>query len=447
MNESILRRIDDLANELKSLQPIKPEFLKILDKKFRLEFSYNSNHIEGNTLTYNETELLLLFDDTKGNHTFREYQEMKAHDVAYKLICDYAKDNERPLNETFIKELNKVILVQPFWKDATTLDGQKTRRPIKVGEYKEYPNSVRLQNGEIFEYASPSETPALMNELIQWYKSELDKKEIHSLVLASLFHYKFVCIHPFDDGNGRISRLLMNYILLKNDYPPVIIKSANKKDYLSALHSADTGDIDTFHNYIAQQLIWSLEISIKAAKGESISEPDDLDKEIAILKREAEQIQTSKIEKVKTPDTINEVIENDIYNIVIAIQEKISKFKDFYKGYSEHYHIQLVGEQRNYNNHESFFNNINSYIQNIVLGNISFDLGYFIKSPDEAKKDGLMIIFTFDQLTYRINIEQVLREKKYSQRFTKQEINEIVELIGENRIKKVKQFIDELNNN
>lgn len=180
--------------------------------------------------------------------------------------------------------MNEIILVRPFWKDAITPDGQKTRRLIKVGDYKEFPNSVRLSNGELFEYASVTDTPILMGELIQWYRAEEQKNELHPVELAAMLHYKLVRIHPFDDGNGRISRLLMNYVLLKNNLPPVIIKSADKRNYISSLNSADTGDINSFIKYIAQQLVWSLELSIKAAKGESIEEADDFEKEISIWK-------------------------------------------------------------------------------------------------------------------------------------------------------------------
>ena len=94
-----------------------------------------------------------------------------------------------------------------------------------MGDYKKFPNSVRLANGEIFDYATPSETPSLMGELVDWVRSEENKRNLHPIELAAQLHYKFVRIHPFDDGNGRLSRLLMNYILLKNDLPPVIIRS------------------------------------------------------------------------------------------------------------------------------------------------------------------------------------------------------------------------------
>ena len=275
--------VDELYVTLNNLRPLKPEDQNRLDKKFRLEFNYNSNHIEGNTLTYGETELLLIFEETRGSHNKREYDEMQAHDVAFHMIEELAKDESRPLTEQIVKNLNEIILVRPYWKEAITPDGQNTRRQIKVGNYKEYPNSVRLQNGEIFEYASPAETPILMQELIDWYRGK--ENTVHPVTLATMLHYKFVRIHPFDDGNGRISRLLMNYVLLKYNYPPVIIKSSDKDNYLRALHIADIGDYEPLINYISEQAIWSLKASIKAANGESLEDVDDYKKEIELIKR------------------------------------------------------------------------------------------------------------------------------------------------------------------
>ena len=279
--KNLLQHIEKLKSDLKKLEPITFENKQRLDKKFRLEWNYNSNHMEGNTLTYGETELLLIFDQTKGNHELREYEEMKGHDVALKLVYDLVEDKERSLNENFIRELNKLLLVRPFFKEAITPDGQPTRREIKVGEYKAFPNSVQLQNGEIFHYPSPAETPALMGDLINWYKNNTDEP----IIVAADLHYKFVCIHPFDDGNGRIARLLMNYHLLKNNLPPVVIKSDDKKNYLRALQEADAGDLGSIRTYIAEKLVWSLELSIKAAEGENIDELSDWEKKLDLLKK------------------------------------------------------------------------------------------------------------------------------------------------------------------
>jgi Fic family protein len=297
MVKQVLAHIEQLKKQLSELQPLSAESQQRLDKKFRLEWNYNSNHMEGNTLTYDETTLLLIFDQTKGNHELREYEEMKGHDVALKLVYDLVEDKERTLNENFIRQLNTLLLVRPFFKEAITPDGQPTRREIKVGEYKSFPNSVRLQNGEIFHYPSPAETPALMGDLIEWYKNNSND----AVIVAADLHYKFVCIHPFDDGNGRIARLLMNFHLLKNNLPPVVIKSEDKKNYLRALQEADAGDLDSIRNYVAEKLVWSLELSIKAAKGGNIDELGDWDKKLDLLKK-----------GLKGNDILEQILTNEI---------------------------------------------------------------------------------------------------------------------------------------
>lgn len=318
--EQLLNKIEQLKAEYEALLPMTPERQAKLDKKFRLEFNYNSNHIEGNTLTYYETELLLIFDDTKGGHVMREYEEMKAHDVAFQLVQQWAKD-PRALSEMDIKHLNKILLVRPFWKDAITPDGQRTRRLISVGEYKTHPNSVRLSNGEIFEYASPIDTPIKMQELVAWFAEEEESRKEHPLRLAASLHYDFVCIHPFDDGNGRVSRLLMNYVLLRHSFPPVIIKSADKTNYLRALNFADAGDKDAFIHYIGEQLVWSLELSIKAAKGENIEEPDDLDKELVLLQKQL-SVQGTLQEKY-SPENVVAAFENGLIDLFQMVETKL----------------------------------------------------------------------------------------------------------------------------
>ncbi|MBB5619852.1 Fic family protein [Pedobacter cryoconitis] len=333
-----LTKVDDLTTQLKSLASISTENLKKLNKKFRMEFNYNSNHMEGNTLTYGETELLLMFGDTMGNHQLREYEEMKAHDVAYQMIETWASDTERPLTEQNVKELNRIILIRPFWKEAQTAEGQETRREIKVGNYKAYPNSVRLSNGELFEYASPTDTPILMKELMDWYRTE--EGGLHPITLAAMFHYKFVRIHPFDDGNGRIARLLMNYVLLRNGLPPVIIKSEDKAGYLRALHFADIGEYEPFIEYIADQAIWSLEISIKAAKGKDIEETSDLQKEIALLNRRL----TVENKQSKHPIAVYEVFKWFSKEVWPAIQESLEQFDSLFAEKKSYYYTNQVEE-------------------------------------------------------------------------------------------------------
>ncbi|MEQ6119047.1 Fic family protein [Reichenbachiella sp. MALMAid0571] len=317
-------KINSLKEELDKLAPIGKEFANNLKKKFRLEFNYNSNHLEGNTLTYGQTQLLLLFDKSSGDVPVSDIEEMKAHDVALGQIEELAKDEERPLTEQFICELNKTILIKDFWKDSIDLNGNPSRKKIEIGKYKSLPNSVLLRNGEIHEYASPEETPLLMSDLIIWYRDNIGV--IHPVHLAAEFHYKFVCIHPFDDGNGRVARLIMNYILLKNDYPPVIIKSDDKEGYLTVLQKADLGDKLGLVEYIEKQQVWSLELSIKAGKGEDIEEYGDIEKEIEILKRK----KLTKSTIFRTPKVSYEIyvhINDDLWN---PLEKFFLKFDDFF---------------------------------------------------------------------------------------------------------------------
>jgi Fic family protein len=226
-----MNNIEKLYKEWLSSQPIEPNLKRQMDQQFMIDFNYNSNHLEGNTLTYGQTKLLLLFGDTIGNASIQDYEEMKAHNVGLELMKTAALDKERTLSETFIRELNKIILVRDFWK--TSRDGD-FRYQIRVGRYKTRPNSVITPTGEVFDYASLEETPMLMSDLVGWYNEEERKGALSPVELAALFHYRYIRIHPFEDGNGRIARLLANYILLRHNYPMIVIfisKFSNSRLY------------------------------------------------------------------------------------------------------------------------------------------------------------------------------------------------------------------------
>jgi Fic family protein len=320
-----LLKINSLYTQWCETAPLSEESEHKLWQKLRLEWNYNSNHIEGNTLTYGETQLLLIFDKTSGDHELREFEEMKAHDVAVHSIKKWATDKERLITESDIRNLNNIILVRPYWKEALTYDGQSTRRLIEVGKYKEFPNSVRLKNGELFHYSAPSETPKLMEELMFWYKNNDIE---HPVILAAELHYRFIRIHPFDDGNGRIARLLANFELMRSGYPPIIVKAKDKENYLTALQKADVGDIAAFHDYIAVQMIWSFELALKAARGENIEESDDLDKKLALLN--VSLAQEDNLQVKRTIENQSILIDNSIIPLIELIFDEIERFKGLF---------------------------------------------------------------------------------------------------------------------
>tara|TARA_R110000868_G_C10855017_1_gene761051 strand:- start:46 stop:1380 length:1335 start_codon:yes stop_codon:yes gene_type:complete len=317
-----------LKTDLDSLRPLsKEDELKVM-QKFRLDWNYHSNHLEGNSLTYGETKALILFGITAQGKPLKDHFEISGHDEAVKWILDIIKQ-DRPLTENFIRELHKLILKEPYEIDAITADGTPTKKRIEIGKYKSSPNHVKTKTGEIFRFANPEETPALMRDLIDWYREEIDKEDFNPVLVASEFHYKFIRIHPFDDGNGRTARILMNFILLQYGFPPVIIKTEDKMNYFSVLRQADAGILEPFIEYIGKNLVHSLEIMIKGARGENIEEPDDIDKEISLLEQKLKSI-SQPIDISKNKESILNIFDNSIVPLTKIFIDKGEKFEKFY---------------------------------------------------------------------------------------------------------------------
>lgn len=221
------------------MEPQRQELKDRLYRKFMLEFNYNSNHIEGNTLTYGQTELLLLFGKVVGDANMRDLEEMKAHNVGLKMVLEEASQKEKPLTETFLRQVHQTLLREDYQVHRQLPSGVTTSYTVHAGTYKTRPNSVITRTGERFEYASPEETPALMSDLVSWYNHEAETGELSPIELAALFHYRYIRIHPFEDGNGRIARLMVNFIFCRYNYPLVVVPSKTKEAYLTALNKAD----------------------------------------------------------------------------------------------------------------------------------------------------------------------------------------------------------------
>ncbi len=220
------------------LQPLSDTDKIRLQNKFMLDFNYNSNHIEGNTLTYGQTEVLLLFGEVIGSGKLKDFEEMKAHNLCLNLMLQEAQ-SDKPLTETFIRELHHVMLREDYEVQVKSPAGVVSSYVVHAGIYKTRSNSVFTQAGTMFYYASPEETPALMYDLVQWYNEAAAAKELSPIELAAVFHYRYIRIHPFEDGNGRIARLMVNFILKRHGWPMMVIKTKNKSAYLNALARTD----------------------------------------------------------------------------------------------------------------------------------------------------------------------------------------------------------------
>lgn len=276
--------ITRLKDELDSLRPLQPEVVAQIEQKLRIEANYHSNAIEGNTLTLGETRSLILHGLTAHGKPMRDHLDVEGHDSAVKAI-EAAVRNEEPLTEVFIRNLHRILLKEPYESEAVSPDGTRIRRPITIGDYKTTPNNVRTSTGEIYYFTPPEQVKPAMSDLIDWYRRMEDAGE-HPIVIAATFHYRFVRIHPFDDGNGRMARLLMNMILIRRGYTVSMIRREGRNDYLDHLERSDRSeDLTEFINYIASRCEYSLNLHLKAARGESIEDVDDIDKEIALFKQ------------------------------------------------------------------------------------------------------------------------------------------------------------------
>lgn len=234
-----MKKIEDVMNEWNALQPLSDRDREMLSRRFTIDFNYNSNHIEGNTLTYGQTEILLLFGKIVGEADVRDVHEMAASNVGLKMMKEEALLKDTPLTQHFIRTLHKTLLREDYTVYRTLPGGVQTSYVIHAGQYKTRPNSVITRYGDRFEYATPEETPALMSDLVDWYNEAERLGKFTPIELAAIFHYRYIRIHPFEDGNGRIARLMANYILTRHDYPMIVVRSRKKKEYLEALHRTD----------------------------------------------------------------------------------------------------------------------------------------------------------------------------------------------------------------
>lgn len=221
--EQIILEVDSLHEQLKTIHFSKSYISKLKEQSV-LDWTYNSNAIEGNTLTLRETQLVLE-GVTVGGKSLYEHLEVINHSIA---IDELEKNiyNRESLSESFIKRVHSLVL--------------RTIDDANAGCYRR--ENVRI-TGASFIPPAAFKIPQRMSELIAWHEGSHDKT--HPILLASALHTRFVRIHPFVDGNGRTARLLLNFELLKNGYPPAIVKFENRKRYYEALELADTQDDHT----------------------------------------------------------------------------------------------------------------------------------------------------------------------------------------------------------
>ena len=245
LDKNIKNRIDRKLKKLNSYRPLPKSALKKIKEQFEIEMTYNSNAIEGNSLTMRETFLVINEGITIKGKSLEDHLEAKNHKEALDYLYDLvSKDKKNTFSESLIRSFNQLVMqnIDKEWS----------------GKYR---NSEVVITGSNYKPPQAIKIPSLMQELVDWVKK--NKKKLHSIELAAILHYKLVAIHPFFDGNGRTARLLMNVILMEKKYPLVIVLKNDRKKYYSVLSKADKGNLKPFVVFIAQAVERSVDIYLK----------------------------------------------------------------------------------------------------------------------------------------------------------------------------------------
>lgn len=357
-NLSEIKSIDEQKQLIDSNRPFSSELENKIFQKLKLDWNYNSNAIEGNQLSYGETIAFLNFGLTAKGKPFKDHLDIKGHNEAIGFMLQLIKE-DRPLSESDIKDLHKIILVEPYFSKTISPEGIEFQKEIKIGQYKTSPNHVQTVSGDIHYYTNPEEVAFEMNNLLEWYRT-VEEENLHPIIISAIFHHKFTSIHPFDDGNGRLARILSNFILLKHQYPVIVIKNKDKVQYYSALNIADNGIYEDLVKLFAENIGFSLDIMQKAINGENINEADDLDKEIELFVKES-QINTAPILDFEINK--KEIIDYYIVNFLMYLLPKLNRIGELFQ---ESYLIQSPSKfplsnyesfVKRYNNESLIFNN------------------------------------------------------------------------------------------
>lgn len=221
----LLTEIDVKKRTLDKYRPLSSSQVKSLKTLFDVDFTYNSTAIEGNTLTLQETRIVLLDGITIGGKTTREHLEIINHKEAIDYIESLTCKKTQELTKTDLLNIHSIVL--------RGIDS------ANAGKYRDVPVYVRKKNGEIYKFCDPLLVNDEMEKFFEWLVSP---NGLHPIWFAAEVHTRFVTIHPFVDGNGRTARLLMNLVLLQAGFVPSVLQVAKRNKYLDAIEAWQNGN-------------------------------------------------------------------------------------------------------------------------------------------------------------------------------------------------------------
>lgn len=254
---SLLSRVAALATEAADLRRARPDLWPTIQDKLRIFWTADSNAIEGSSLSRADTAFFLREGLTVEGKPLKDFLDARNHADAIDYLGDVVAQR-RPVTAGLLKDLNALLLKGVDYLTGVDEQGRRVAKPTRAGTYKSAPNHVLRLDGSIHHYVDPVQVPAAIDRLCAAIARAEEGGEPPVVVAAALAHHEFVRIHPFDDGNGRGARLLMNLILMRAGLPPAVIAMDRRREYLSALAMADQGDRSPFLRFVADSLLSTL---------------------------------------------------------------------------------------------------------------------------------------------------------------------------------------------
>ncbi|WP_281168476.1 Fic family protein [Desulfovirgula thermocuniculi] len=244
MQEKLLL-VSELKRKLDGFRPFSPVQAARLREYLLVEWTHHSTALEGNTLSLRETRLVLLDGLTVGGKTLREHLEVVDHRDAVEWLEEAVRGGV-PLTEGLVREVHRLVLKSTFPGEA----GRYRRGGVRIAGSRHVPPAA-------------GDVPSLVREMAEEYAGRAGE---HPVLRAAWLHWRLAWIHPFADGNGRTARLLMNFSLMRDGYPPAVIRKEDRLRYLDALEAASIGgDLEPFAELVAERVHESLLLYLEAA--------------------------------------------------------------------------------------------------------------------------------------------------------------------------------------
>lgn len=240
--KTLVERLEDLRA---TIAVLKAQGTEILPKDFLVRFTYNTNAIEGSKLTLRQTALLLIDNVVpQGANTENVIEALNSRDA-----WEFVRSSKGPLSSPFVRRIQRLLTMNT----SCRMQGK-----FRLGE-------VRI-SGSTWIPPPFTVVPGQMDELLA--ETRANRKRTHPLELATRLHNRLVQIHPFTDGNGRTARLLANWVLLQNKFPPLIVEAHDREEYYRAIESADAGSDEPMAKFLAMQLLKQYTLTVKSSEGE-----------------------------------------------------------------------------------------------------------------------------------------------------------------------------------